>query len=102
MDGRRAAYLLQRGIPHDQARRGCAGIFTFVNSWNDYFLQLIMLNSRTQWTISLGIRSDSGRDGQRLRPHHGRCLLWRLSPSWQSSSRSRNTSQGIAMGAVKG
>ena len=34
---------------------GALAIFTFVNSWNDYFLQLIMLNSREQLTISLGI-----------------------------------------------
>ena len=34
---------------------GALAIFTFINSWNDYFLQLIMLNSRTKLTISLGI-----------------------------------------------
>ena len=30
-------------------------IFTFINSWNDYFLQLIMLTSSNNLTISLGI-----------------------------------------------
>ena len=30
-------------------------IFTFVNTWNDYFLQLIMLNDMDVLTISLGI-----------------------------------------------
>lgn len=34
---------------------GALAIFTFINAWNDYFLQLIMLNSRTKLTISLGI-----------------------------------------------
>ena len=34
---------------------GALAIFTFINCWNDYFLQLIMLNSRTKLTISLGI-----------------------------------------------
>ncbi|MBE5956203.1 MAG: carbohydrate ABC transporter permease [Lachnospiraceae bacterium] len=34
---------------------GALAIFTFINSWNDYFLQLIMLNSSTNLTISLGI-----------------------------------------------
>ena len=34
---------------------GALAIFTFINSWNDYFLQLIMLNSRNNLTISLGI-----------------------------------------------
>lgn len=34
---------------------GALAIFTFINTWNDYFLQLIMLNSKTTLTISLGI-----------------------------------------------
>ena len=34
---------------------GALAIFTFINTWNDYFLQLIMLPSRTNLTISLGI-----------------------------------------------
>ncbi len=34
---------------------GALAIFTFITSWNDYFMQLIMLNSRTNLTISLGI-----------------------------------------------
>lgn len=34
---------------------GALAIFTFISSWNDYFLQLIMLNSKTRLTISLGI-----------------------------------------------
>ncbi|MEG2988042.1 MAG: carbohydrate ABC transporter permease, partial [Oscillospiraceae bacterium] len=34
---------------------GALAIFTFVNSWNDYFLQLIMLMDRKALTISLGI-----------------------------------------------
>lgn len=34
---------------------GALAIFTFISSWNDYFLQLIMLNSKANLTISLGI-----------------------------------------------
>ncbi len=34
---------------------GALAIFTFISSWNDYFMQLIMLNSRVNLTISLGI-----------------------------------------------
>lgn len=34
---------------------GALAIFTFITSWNDYFLQLIMLNSSAKLTISLGI-----------------------------------------------
>ena len=34
---------------------GALAIFTFINSWNDYFMQLIMLTSNSKLTISLGI-----------------------------------------------
>ncbi len=34
---------------------GALAIFTFISTWNDYFMQLIMLNSREKLTISLGI-----------------------------------------------
>ncbi len=34
---------------------GALAIFTFISTWNDYFLQLIMLNSSDVLTISLGI-----------------------------------------------
>ena len=34
---------------------GALAIFTFINSWNDYFMQLIMLTSTGNLTISLGI-----------------------------------------------
>ncbi len=34
---------------------GALAIFTFISTWNDYFLQLIMLNSKNTLTISLGI-----------------------------------------------
>ncbi|HIW37290.1 MAG TPA: carbohydrate ABC transporter permease, partial [Candidatus Treponema faecavium] len=34
---------------------GALAIFTFISTWNDYFLQLIMLVSRTNFTISVGV-----------------------------------------------
>ncbi len=34
---------------------GALAIFTFITAWNDYFMQLIMLTSNTNLTISLGI-----------------------------------------------
>lgn len=30
-------------------------IFTFINTWNDYFIQLVMLQSRKNLTIALGV-----------------------------------------------
>ena len=39
---------------------GACAIFTFINSWNDYFMQLIMLTSTENLTISLGIATMQG------------------------------------------
>lgn len=42
-------------VPMIKPGIGALAIFTFINSWNDYFMQLIMLTSNTNLTISLGI-----------------------------------------------
>lgn len=39
---------------------GACAIFTFINSWNDYFMQLIMLSSSSNLTIALGIATLQG------------------------------------------
>ena len=39
---------------------GALAIFTFINSWNDYFMQLIMLSTSSKLTISLGIATMQG------------------------------------------
>lgn len=41
---------------------GALAIFTFINSWNDYFMQLIMLISNENLTISLGIATMQGEN----------------------------------------
>lgn len=39
---------------------GACAIFTFINSWNDYFMQLVMLSSNKKMTIALGIATLQG------------------------------------------
>ena len=39
---------------------GACAIFTFINSWNDYFMQLIMLMGTKELTISVGIATMQG------------------------------------------
>ena len=39
---------------------GALAIFTFINSWNDYFMQLVMLSSNANFTIPLGIATMQG------------------------------------------
>ena len=34
---------------------GALAIFTFINCWNDYFMQLVMLDANNVYTISMGI-----------------------------------------------
>jgi len=41
---------------------GALAIFTFINAWNDYFMQLIMLVSTNTQTISLGIAKLQGEN----------------------------------------
>ena len=39
---------------------GACAIFTFINTWNDYFMQLIMLTSNKNLTVALGIATMQG------------------------------------------
>ena len=47
-------------VPMIKPGIGALAIFTFINSWNDYFMQLIMLTSNQNLTISLGIATMQG------------------------------------------
>ena len=42
-------------VPMVKPGIGALAIFTFINSWNDYFMQLVMLPSGNNSTIALGI-----------------------------------------------
>ena len=50
-----AKTFLRIVVPLVKPGVGALAIFTFINSWNDYFMQLIMLSSTSNLTISLGI-----------------------------------------------
>lgn len=50
-----ARTFLQIVLPLIKPGIGALAIFTFITAWNDYFLQLIMLNDTAKLTISLGI-----------------------------------------------
>lgn len=47
--------FIQIVLPIIKPGIGALAIFTFISAWNDYFLQLLMLNSKEVLTISLGI-----------------------------------------------
>ena len=55
IDGASEAKTFVRiALPMIKPGIGALAIFTFINSWNDYFMQLIMLSSTSKLTISLG------------------------------------------------
>ena len=49
-------------VPMIKPGIGALAIFTFINAWNDYFMQLIMLTSTSSLTISLGIAKLQGEN----------------------------------------
>ena len=81
---------------------GALAIFTFVNSWNDYFLQLIMLTSRENWTISLGIARLQGEMSSDFGLIMAGATLAAIPIVAVFIAFQKYFTQGIAMGAVKG
>lgn len=81
---------------------GALAIFTFINTWNDYFLQLIMLSSRENLTLQLGVATMQAE----LSTNYGVLMAGATFSAipiilvfvlFQKSF-----TQGITMGAVKG
>ncbi|MGL4798236.1 MAG: carbohydrate ABC transporter permease [Cellulosilyticaceae bacterium] len=81
---------------------GALAIFTFISTWNDYFLQLIMLTSRENLTLQLGIATLQAE----LSTNYGMLMAGATFSAipiilifilFQKSF-----TQGITMGAVKG
>ena len=81
---------------------GALAIFTFVNSWNDYFLQLIMLTSEKNFTISLGIATMQGEMSSDFGLIMAGASLAAIPIVAVFIAFQKYFTQGIAMGAVKG
>ncbi len=81
---------------------GALAIFTFVNCWNDYFLQLIMLTSRTSWTLPLGIARLQGEMSNDFGLIMAGATLAAIPIVAVFLAFQKYFTQGIAMGAVKG
>ena len=81
---------------------GACAIFTFINSWNDYFLQLIMLNSRNNLTISLGIAKLQAEMSNDFGLIMAGAALAAIPIIAVFLMFQKYFTQGIAMGAVKG
>ena len=82
---------------------GALAIFTFISSWNDYFMQLIMLISRANQTISVGIAlMQSGPDANDFGLIMAGAAVAAVPILVVFIMFQRYFTQGITMGAVKG
>ncbi len=81
---------------------GALAIFTFVNTWNDYFLQLVMLTSDTKWTLPLAIANMQGEMSTDYGLIMAGAALASVPIITVFVAFQKYFTQGIAMGAVKG
>lgn len=81
---------------------GACAIFTFINSWNDYFMQLIMLTSTSTQTISLGIAKLQGENATDFGLLMAGAALASIPIIIVFLIFQKYFTKGITMGAVKG
>ena len=81
---------------------GACAIFTFINSWNDYFMQLIMLSSTQNQTISLGIATMQGENSTDFGLIMAGSALASIPIIIVFIIFQKYFTKGITMGAVKG
>ena len=81
---------------------GALAIFTFINSWNDYFMQLIMLSSNENYTISLGIATLQAETSVNMGLLMAGAALASLPIIIVFLIFQQYFTKGITMGAVKG
>ena len=81
---------------------GALAIFTFINSWNDYFMQLVMLASSSNYTISLGIATMQSETSVDMGLLMAGAALAAVPIIIVFLIFQKYFTQGITMGAVKG
>ena len=81
---------------------GALAIFTFINSWNDYFMQLVMLSDNAKNTISLGIATLQAETSVDLGLLMSGAALAAVPIIIVFLIFQKYFTQGITMGAVKG
>lgn len=77
-------------------------IFTFINTWNDYFIQLIMLASRKKLTIALGVATLQAELSTNYGLIMAGAFLAAIPIVIVFLIFQKSFTQGITMGAVKG
>ena len=97
-----ARTFLQIVVPLIKPGIGALAIFTFINSWNDYFMQLIMLTSSSNLTISLGIATMQAENSTDYGLIMAGAALAAVPIIIVFLIFQKYFTQGITMGAVKG
>lgn len=77
-------------------------IFTFINTWNDYFMQLVMLSSRKNLTIALGVATLQAEMSTNYGLIMAGAALAAIPIVAVFLIFQKSFTQGITMGAVKG
>lgn len=81
---------------------GALAIFTFITAWNDYFIQLIMINSRSKLTLPLGIATMQAEFSTNYGMLMAGAALASVPIVLVFLFFQKSFTQGITMGAVKG
>ena len=81
---------------------GACAIFTFINAWNDYFMQLIMLMGTDKLTISVGIATLQGESSTDIGILMAGAALAAFPIIVVFLVFQKYFTKGITMGAVKG
>ena len=89
-------------IPMIKPGIGALAIFTFINAWNDYFMQLIMLLNTNVLTISLGIAKLQGENATDFGLIMAGATLAAVPIIIVFLIFQKYFTRGITMGAVKG
>ena len=77
-------------------------LFTFINTWNDYFMQLVMLSSRNKLTVSLGVATMQAEMATNYGLIMAGAALSAIPIVAVFLMFQKSFTQGITMGAVKG
>lgn len=89
-------------VPMVKPGIGALAIFTFINSWNDYFMQLVMLASSDVFTLPLGIATLQGDSSVDMGLLMAGAALAAVPIIVVFLIFQKYFTQGITMGAVKG
>lgn len=89
-------------VPMIKPGIGALAIFTFINCWNDYFMQLVMLDKNNVFTISMGIATLQSETSTDIGLLMAGAAMASVPIITVFLIFQKYFTQGIAMGAVKG